>query len=223
RIADPRLHGKDAVLGGVARRNRVNHLLAVHGEGELHHIGDGALECFGQIAHYQVRAELRPRAATTCTRRARRRAAASAAATLLIAFPFRRRRRRLGPLPNGRGSDLLIAFPFRRRRRWVPRTARWSVRTFLEIHQQPRRLLRHREALHPLHPRRLAGGEIDNHHAILRRRLLVLLGLVALRLRGEGRKHHGLAVRREPKNRAASFRRRSFLIRCRRRGRGTQP
>ena len=94
----PRLHREDAVLRGVARADRVDQLLAVVGEQEFDDVGDGAFGAIGQGADHQVRAELRPRTATGCTRR---RAAASAASTLLIALGLRRRCRGGPPPPAG--------------------------------------------------------------------------------------------------------------------------
>ena len=63
RIGGAGLDGEDSVLCGVARADRVDHLLAVFGEGELHDVGDGALGGIGQIADDQVGAEFGARSA----------------------------------------------------------------------------------------------------------------------------------------------------------------
>ncbi len=182
---------EDAVLRRIARADRENDLPPIVGEHELGDVGEGALAAVGQRAQHQVAAELRPHAAP----RAARRDAPAPAASALLVVPLRRIRgftARCGP-----------------------------IRPLLQIGQQTGRLLGQREALHTLDARGLAAGQIQDHHAVFRRGLLVLLRLAGCRLGREGGKDQRLVVGRECQRKSACFGRRTFFTGSRRNRRRT--
>jgi hypothetical protein len=185
---------EDAVFGRVSGADGVDQLLAVIGEGELHHLRKGALGGIGQAAQHQVAAELGP--GTTAGGAAGTTTATAAAPALLIVVE----------------AAVEAAFGLHRRT-----AGRGRLRRFLEIRQIPRRLLRQLEALHPFDARSFAGCQVHHHHAILghlRGRLLILLRFVDVGLARERGKDQSAAIRRKGESHRGRWRGRTFFGRC---------